>query len=52
VIACARAKGLAIGEAPIPTHYGSEISYVRSIAYGMRVLDVMRKYLMGRYSRL
>ncbi len=51
-IACARAKGLAIGEAPIPTHYGSEISHVRSIAYGMRVLDVMRKYLTGRYSRL
>jgi len=49
VIACARARGLAIGEFPIPTYYGTEISHVRSIPYGLRVVNAMRKYLMGRY---
>ncbi len=50
-IACARAVGLTIGEMPIPTHYGTEISHVRSIDYGLRVCNVMRKFLMGRYSK-
>jgi len=49
VIACARARGLAIGEFPIPTHYGTEFSHVRSIPYGLRVVNTMRKYVMGRY---
>jgi glycosyltransferase involved in cell wall biosynthesis len=49
-IAAARANGLSIGEIPIPTHYGSEISHVRSIPYGFRIVRVMRKYLMGRYT--
>ena len=50
VIASARARGLMIGEIPVPTHYGAEISHVRSIPYGIRVLDIMRKYAMGRYT--
>jgi hypothetical protein len=50
VIASARARGLSIGEIPVPTHYGTEISHVRSISYGVRVLDIMRKYAMGRYA--
>jgi glycosyltransferase involved in cell wall biosynthesis len=50
VIACAKAKGLSIGEFPIPTRYGTEISHVRSIPYGLRVVNVMRKYAIGRYS--
>jgi glycosyltransferase involved in cell wall biosynthesis len=50
VIASARAKGLAIGEIPIPTHYGAEISHVRSIPYGLRVLNIMRKFATGGYA--
>jgi glycosyltransferase involved in cell wall biosynthesis len=52
VIACARAQGLSIGEFPIPTHYGDEISHVRSIRYGMSVLHMLVKYLSGKYKRL
>ncbi len=49
VIASARAKGLSIGEIPIATRYGSEISHVRSIPYGFRVVGIMMKYASGRY---
>lgn len=51
VIASARAAGLALGEHPIPTHYGDEISHLRSIPYGLRALGVMFNYLAGRYHR-
>jgi glycosyltransferase involved in cell wall biosynthesis len=50
VIAAARANNLAIGEIAIPTHYGTEISHVRSIPYGIRVLDAIIKYKQGRYT--
>ena len=49
VIACGRARGLCIAEIPVPTHYGDEISHVKSIPYGLRALNVMRKYLFGGY---
>jgi hypothetical protein len=49
VIASARARGLSIGEIPIPTHYGDERSHVKSIPYGFRALKVMGKYLFGGY---
>jgi glycosyltransferase involved in cell wall biosynthesis len=52
VIACARARGLAIGERPIPTHYGQEISYLHPVGYGLRVLRVVLRYLGGYYHRL
>jgi glycosyltransferase involved in cell wall biosynthesis len=52
VIACGRAKGLCIGEIPVPTHYGDEISHVNSVAYGFRVLNVMKRYFFGGYARL
>jgi glycosyltransferase involved in cell wall biosynthesis len=52
VIACGRAKGLSIGEIPIPTRYGTEISHVRSIPYGFRVVNVLLKYATGRYCSL
>jgi glycosyltransferase involved in cell wall biosynthesis len=51
VIAAARARELAIGEIPIPTHYGDEISRVPSVRYGFRVLGVMKKYILGGYGR-
>ncbi|HXN34204.1 MAG TPA: glycosyltransferase family 2 protein [Polyangiaceae bacterium] len=48
-IASARAHGLAIAEAGIPTHYGDEVSHLRPLSYGLRVLRVMWNYKMGRY---
>jgi len=50
VIAAARARGLAVGEEPIPTHYGDEVSYLNPLTYGLRVLRVMWNYRRGRYA--
>jgi glycosyltransferase involved in cell wall biosynthesis len=49
VIAAALARGLSVGEAPVPTHYGDETSYLNPVTYGLRVLRVMWRYRMGRY---
>lgn len=51
VIAAARARGLAVGEAPIPTHYGDERSHLNPVTYGLRVLRVMWRYRRGDYAR-
>jgi glycosyltransferase involved in cell wall biosynthesis len=50
VIASAQAHGLLIGEAPIPTHYGDEISHLNPLTYGLRVLRVMWNYRRGHYA--
>jgi len=50
VIASARARGLVIGEAPIPTRYADEISYLNPITYGLRVLRVMWRFKRGVYA--
>jgi hypothetical protein len=52
MIAAARAAGLQIGELPIPTRYQGEISYLNPVTYGMRVMRVMARYLMGRYKKV
>jgi glycosyltransferase involved in cell wall biosynthesis len=52
MIAAAVALGLSVGERPIPTHYGDEVSHLDPLRYGLRVLWVMFKYLQGRYHRL
>jgi glycosyltransferase involved in cell wall biosynthesis len=49
VLACARALGLSVGEEPVPTRYAGEVSYLRPIPYGMRVLRVLGRYIAGRY---
>jgi glycosyltransferase involved in cell wall biosynthesis len=49
VIASARARDLAISEAPVPTHYGDELSHLRPIPYGMRVLRVLWRFRTGHY---
>ena len=49
VIASARARGLLVAEAPVPTHYGDEVSHLHPISYGLRVLRVMWNYRRGRY---
>jgi glycosyltransferase involved in cell wall biosynthesis len=52
VIACAKAAGLRVGEHPIPTHYGDEISYLDPIRYGLDVLAVLARFRAGHYRRL
>ena len=49
LIAAARQHGLKIGELGIPTHYGNEVSYLNPAIYGVRVLVVVSKYLLGAY---
>jgi hypothetical protein len=49
VVAAARAHGLAVGEVPVPTRYAGEISHLRPIPYGLRVLHVLWKFHRGRY---
>ena len=49
-IAAARARGLAVGEFPIPTHYGDEISYLNPFTYGLRVLRVLWRFKRGAYA--
>jgi glycosyltransferase involved in cell wall biosynthesis len=49
-IAAARARGLAVGESPIPTHYGDEISYLNPLTYGLRVLRVLWRFKRGAYA--
>jgi glycosyltransferase involved in cell wall biosynthesis len=49
-IASARSRGLRVGEAPIPTHYGDEVSHLQPIAYGLRVLRVLWNYRRGQYA--
>ena len=52
VIASACAQKLAIGEAPIPTHYGTEVSHLNPVNYGLRVLRVMWNFHRGHYAEL
>jgi hypothetical protein len=52
VIASGRAAGLHIAEQPIPTRYAGEVSHLNPITYGLRVVGVMLKYLVGRYRHL
>src|SRR5688500_49428 len=49
LIAMARAHRLSVGEAPIPTRYGDEISHLQPLSYGLRVLRVLWNYRRGRY---
>jgi glycosyltransferase involved in cell wall biosynthesis len=50
VIASARARGLSVGEEPIRTHYGDEVSHLNPLTYGLRALRVMWNYRRGRYA--
>jgi glycosyltransferase involved in cell wall biosynthesis len=49
VIASARARGLSVGEAPVPTHYGDEVSHLNPLTYGLRVLRVLWNFRRGHY---
>jgi glycosyltransferase involved in cell wall biosynthesis len=50
VLACARARQLMVAEAPIPTHYGNEVSYLNPLTYGARVLRVLWNFRKGHYA--
>jgi glycosyltransferase involved in cell wall biosynthesis len=50
VLAAARARDLPVGEAPIPTHYGDEISHLNPFTYGLRVLRVLWRHGRGHYA--
>jgi glycosyltransferase involved in cell wall biosynthesis len=50
VLACARARGLSVAEAPIPTHYGDEVSHLNPLSYGLRVLRVLWNFRRGHYA--
>lgn len=52
VIASARARGLTVGEEPIRTHYGDEVSHLNPLSYGLRALRVMWNYRRGHYAAL
>jgi len=52
MIACARARGLYIGEWPIPTRYAGEVSHLSPVRYGLRCLGVMLNYKLGKYDRM
>jgi glycosyltransferase involved in cell wall biosynthesis len=49
-IAAARAQALAVGEEPIPTHYGDEVSHLNPLTYGVRVLRVLWRFRRGGYA--
>jgi glycosyltransferase involved in cell wall biosynthesis len=51
VIASARSQGLSVAELPIPTRYAGEVSYLKPITYGLRVLWVLAKYKAGYYKK-
>ena len=51
-IACAVALGLPVGEQAIATRYAGEVSHLRPIPYGLRVLKVLRDFRRGHFHRL
>lgn len=52
MIVMARVKGLRVVELPIPTIYAGEVSHLRPVHYGMRVLAVVWSYKRGKYHEL
>jgi glycosyltransferase involved in cell wall biosynthesis len=50
MIVMAHVRGLRIAEVAIPTIYADEVSHLRPIHYGMRVLKVVRDYRRGKYA--
>jgi glycosyltransferase involved in cell wall biosynthesis len=48
----ARVTGMRIAEVAIPTIYADEVSHLKPVDYGLRVLGVVRRYRRGEYARL
>jgi hypothetical protein len=52
MIVMARIKNLRIQEIAIPTIYADEVSHLRPVQYGLRVLGIVANYKRGKYGRL
>jgi hypothetical protein len=52
MIVMARVLGLRIREVAIPTIYAGEVSHLKPVQYGLRVLSVVWGYKSGKYARL
>jgi glycosyltransferase involved in cell wall biosynthesis len=52
MIVMAHVLGLRVEEIPIPTIYADEVSHLKPIRYGLRVLGVVRDHRRGKYVKL
>jgi glycosyltransferase involved in cell wall biosynthesis len=52
MIVMAHIKGLRIQEIAIPTIYAGEVSHLRPVQYGLRVLGIVANYKRGKYDKL
>ena len=52
MIVMAHIKGLRIQEIAVPTIYAGEVSHLRPVQYGLRVLGIVASYKRGKYDRL
>ena len=52
MIVMAHIKGLRMQEIAIPTIYAGEVSHLRPVQYGLRVLGIVASYKRGKYDRL
>ena len=51
LIVTARTNGFRIGEVAIPTRYAGEVSSLNPVAYGLRVLWVLWRFMRGKYTQ-
>jgi glycosyltransferase involved in cell wall biosynthesis len=49
MIVMARTRNLRIVEVAIPTIYAGEVSHLKPVDYGLRVLRIVRDYKLGKY---
>jgi hypothetical protein len=49
MIVMAHIKGLRMQEIAIPTIYAGEVSHLRPVQYGLRVLGIVASYKRGKY---
>lgn len=52
MIVMAHVKGLRITEIAIPTIYADEVSHLKPVQYGLRVLSIVWAYRRGKYAAL
>ena len=52
MIVMARTRNLRIVEVAIPTIYAGEVSHLKPVEYGLRVLRIVRDYKFGKYDKL
>jgi len=52
MIVMAHIKGLRIQEIAVPTIYAGEVSHLRPVQYGLRVLGIVASYKRGKYHKL